>query len=266
MGFLDFAGSTVVHQVGGILALIGAIIVGPRVGREFGSPPAPSNLMLATLGTFILWFGWYGFNVGSTLGASNPNIMGLVAVNTTLAPSAGALAAMLMIYFRTQKWDLGYMLNGSLAGLVGITAGCAFVNPLGALAIGLTAGVVVVLAIDAVEAAKIDDAVGAFAVHGACGMLGTLAIGFWGVPALTGGAGGLFMGGGIDQLVVQAIGVIGVTVWCVVTGTAMWLLVKALGILRISSEAEAIGIDMYEHNASLYADILPVASTEAAGD
>src|SRR5690606_19848573 len=146
LGFLDFAGSTIVHQTGGFIALMGAIIVGPRVGRVFGKPPAPSNLMMATLGTFVLWFGWYGFNVGSTLGASDVNALGLVAVNTTLAACAGSIAAMFYAY-TTQggKWDLSLILNGSLAGLVGITAGCAFVSPVSSIIIGLLAGVLVVV-------------------------------------------------------------------------------------------------------------------------
>ncbi|MEL7436528.1 MAG: ammonium transporter, partial [Chloroflexota bacterium] len=122
LGMVDFAGSTIVHQTGGVIALIGAAIVGPRVGREWGSPPKPSNLMLASLGTFVLWFGWYGFNVGSTLAASDVHLMGLVAVNTTLAAAASAVTAMGFVYARTGKWDMGFILNGSLAGLVGITA------------------------------------------------------------------------------------------------------------------------------------------------
>src|SRR5690606_15317433 len=154
LGFLDFAGSTIVHQTGGFIALVGAMIVGPRVGRVFGQPPAASNLMMATLGTFVLWFGWYGFNVGSTLEATNPNALGLVAINTTLAGAAGSIGAMLFAYFtKGGKWDLGFILNGALGGLVGITAGCAFVSPVASIIIGLTAGVVVVLTVGAVEAA-----------------------------------------------------------------------------------------------------------------
>ncbi len=265
-GFIDFAGSTIVHQFGGIIALVGAIIVGPRVGRVFGNAPSPSNFGLAALGTFILWFGWYGFNVGSTLAASNVNIMGLVAVNTTLAASAGALGAMMFIYFRTGKWDLGFILNGSLAGLVGITAGCAFVSPVAAILIGITAGVVVVLAVDAVEMAKIDDAVGAFAVHGACGALGSLAIGFWGIPELTETAGGLFMGGGFALLGTQLYGVVIVAVWATVTGVLMFGALKAAGLLRMPTGADEVGIDAYEHGASIYGDILPIPSAEPAGD
>ncbi len=268
-GFVDFAGSTVVHQTGGVIALVGAIMVGPRVGRVFGSPPKPSNLGLAALGTFILWFGWYGFNVGSTLAASDMNAIGLVAVNTTLAAAAGALSAMFFVYIRSGKWDLPFILNGSLAGLVGITAGCAVVSPMDSLIIGLTAGVVVVLAIDAVEAAKVDDAVGAFAVHGACGMLGSLAIGFWGIESLTvalGGKGaGLFMGGGVDQLISQFVGVAGIGIWSAVTAIVMFGALKAFGLLRIPDKAAEMGIDAYEHGASVWPDVLPFGDEVPAG-
>jgi len=264
-GFLDFAGSTIVHQFGGIIALMGAIFVGPRVGRVFGTPPRPSNMGLAAIGTFILWFGWYGFNVGSTLAASDVNIMGLVAVNTTLAAAGGSLGAMFFAYSRTGKWDLGFILNGSLAGLVGITAGCAFVTPLAAILIGLTAGVVVVVSVSLTERAGVDDAVGAFAVHGACGALGSLAIGFWGVPALTGTAGGLLMGGGFGLLGIQLLGVLVVTVWAVVTGAIMFGALRALGLLRMDDKAAQFGIDVYEHGATVWPDILPVPEEGLAG-
>ncbi|MAS35090.1 MAG: ammonium transporter [Anaerolineaceae bacterium] len=266
MGFLDFAGSTVVHQTGGFIALVGAFIVGPRVGRVFGKPPAPSNLMLATLGTFVLWFGWYGFNVGSTLGASDVNALGLVAVNTTLAACMGAVAAMFFAYFtKGGKWDLGLILNGSLAGLVGITAGCAFVSPISSLIIGLIAGIVVVLVVNIVEAAKIDDAVGAFAVHGACGMWGTLAIGLFAIPELTGGSAGLLAGGGVAQLITQATGVIAVAVWATVTSAIMFSVLKAVGVLRMPAKADEIGIDVYEHGAVVMPDLLPMTDGPIAG-
>lgn len=265
-GFIDFAGSTIVHQFGGIMALMGAIFLGPRVGRVWGRSPRPSNMALAAMGTFILWFGWYGFNVGSTLEATDPNQLGLVAVNTTLAAAAGALGAMFFQYMRTGHWDLAFILNGSLAGLVGITAGCAYVTPIAAIIIGLTAGVVVILSVEALERAKIDDAVGAFAVHGACGMLGSLAIGFWGVPALTETAGGLFMGGGFDLLGAQILGVVGVTVWAAATGGAMFATLNAMGILRMPTAAEAVGIDAYEHNASVWPDVLPIGEEAHAGE
>jgi Amt family ammonium transporter len=218
--------------------------------------------MLATLGTFILWFGWYGFNVGSTLAASDVNALGLVAVNTTLAACMGAVAAMFFAYF-TQggKWDLGFILNGSLAGLVGITAGCAFVSPVASMIIGLMAGILVVLVVKAVEAAKIDDAVGAFAVHGACGMLGSLSIGLFGLPALTGTAGGVFVGGGFEQLGAQILGVAAVAIWATVTSFIMFSVLKALGLLRMPAAADAIGIDAYEHGASVMPDLLPLPGT-----
>jgi ammonium transporter, Amt family len=259
-GFLDFAGSTVVHQVGGVLALVGAFMLGARPGVDPKNPPPAHNLGLASMGMFILWFGWYGFNVGSTLDASDPGLMGLTAVNTTLAASAAALMTMLFMYLRSGKWDLSYMLNGALAGLVAITASCAFVAPGSALIIGVAAGIVVVLAVDAVRAAGIDDAVGAFAVHGACGMLGSLSIGFLGLEGLTDGAGaGLLMGGGFGLLSAQILGVVSVLAWTAITAFIMFGALKALGILRISDRAEIIGIDSYEHGASTWPDILPPA-------
>lgn len=273
-GFVDFAGSTIVHMTGGVVAIIGAYMVGPRVGRVFGAPPRPSNMALAAIGTFILWFGWYGFNVGSTLAASDPSALGLVAVNTTLAACAGAIAAMSYQYFRTGKWDLGFILNGSLAGLVGITAGCASVAPTGALIIGLLAGVLVVVVVSIVESLKIDDAVGAFAVHGACGAFGTLMIGVLGVGDLivanngVEGVAGILMGGGATLLISQAVGVIGVAVWVTVTSVLMFGALKAAGLLRMHSEAEEIGIDAYEHGATLWPNVLPLGepSTDGGAD
>ncbi len=269
-GYIDFAGSSIVHMVGGIIALMGAAIVGPRVGRVWGSPPAASNLMMATLGTFILWFGWYGFNVGSTLVATDTNALGLVTVNTTLAACIGAISAMTVGYiFKGGKWHLGLILNGSLGGLVGITAGCAVVNPLGALLIGTMGGVLVVFVPDIIERVKIDDAVGAFAVHGACGAMGTLAVGFLGngplVEALGGTGAGLLMGGGVDQLIVQVVGVGAITVWTTVTSILMFAAIKALGVLRMPEKADAVGIDVYEHGASVMPDVLPMPEPGMAG-
>lgn len=270
-GFVDFAGSTIVHMTGGVIAFIGAFMVGPRAGRIFGAPPRPSNMALAALGTFILWFGWYGFNVGSTLSATDPNALGLVAVNTTLAAAMGALAAMLFQYFRTQKWDLGFILNGSLAGLVGITAGCASVAPIGAIIIGGLAGIVVVLAVSFTESIKVDDAVGAFAVHGVCGAFGTIMIGFLGVGELIAvnngveGVAGILMGGGATLLISQVVGVIGVIVWAGVTSVLMFGALKAAGILRMHSEGEEVGIDAYEHGATLWPNVLPLGEPSLDG-
>ncbi|MDE2949729.1 MAG: ammonium transporter [Chloroflexota bacterium] len=255
-GFIDFAGSTIVHMTGGVVALVGAYMLGPRAGRVFGRPPEASNLGIAALGTFILWFGWYGFNVGSTLGANDPNTMGLVAVNTTLAAAAGALGAMFYKYMRTESWNMSFILNGSLAGLVGITAGCASVTPLAALVIGLLSGAVVVIAVTTVERMKIDDAVGAFSVHGACGAFGTLMIGIVGSSAL--GAPSLLDGGTLDTLGVQVVGVAVVAIWTTVTSFLMFGALRAVDILHVAPEADRIGIDAYEHHASVWPNILPL--------
>ncbi len=264
-GFIDFAGSTIVHMTGGIVALVGAYMVGPRAGRIFGRPPAASNLAIASLGTFILWVGWYGFNVGSTLGASDPNQLGLVAVNTTLAAAAGALGAMFFKHYRTQGWNVSFILNGSLAGLVAITAGCAVVTPIASIVIGLLAGVLVVLAVTAVERLKIDDAVGAFSVHGACGAFGTLMIGIVGsetlMTALLGSetpVQSLLDGGSFETLVTQVIGVVAVAVWVGITSFIMFAALNAVNILHVDPEADRIGIDAYEHHASVWPNVLPL--------
>ena len=260
-GFVDFAGSTIVHMTGGIVALVGAYMLGPRAGREWGRPPEASNLGIAALGTFILWFGWYGFNVGSTLGAGDVNQLGLVAVNTTLAAAAGALGAMFLKHWLTGGWNMSFILNGSLAGLVGITAGCAFVTPIGAVVIGVLSGVVLVYSMRFVESVKIDDAVGAFSVHGACGAFGTLMIGIIGSQALL-GQGSLLDGGGIDLLVTQLTGVVGVAVWVGVTSFIMFYILNAINVLHVDPEADRIGIDAYEHHASVWPNVLPLREDE----
>ena len=259
-GFLDFAGSTIVHMTGGIVALMGAWVLGPRAGRVFGRPPEASNLAIASLGTFILWVGWYGFNVGSTLGASDVNQLGLVAVNTTLAAAAGALGAMFHKYWLTGSWNVSFILNGSLAGLVGITAGCAFVTPIGAIVIGALSGAVLVISIRIVEGMKIDDAVGAFSVHGACGAFGTLMIGIIGASAL--GAPSLLDGGTLDTLISQIVGVAGVAVWVGVTSFIMFRALDSLGVLHVAAEADRIGIDAYEHHASVWPNVLPLRESD----
>ena len=259
-GFIDFAGSTIVHMTGGIVALTGAYVLGPRAGRVFGRPPAASNLALASLGTFVLWFGWYGFNVGSTLAADNVNQMGLVAVNTTLAAAAGALGAMFHTYFVTKTWNVSFILNGSLAGLVAITAGCAAVTPINAVIIGLLSGVVLVISIGVVESLKIDDAVGAFSVHGACGAFGTLMIGIVGSSAL--GAPSLLDGGTLDTLGSQIIGVAVVAIWVTVTSFIMFRVLNSMEVLHVDPEADRIGIDAYEHHASVWPNVLPLREPE----
>ncbi|TAF09389.1 MAG: ammonium transporter [Nostocales cyanobacterium] len=259
MGFLDFAGSAVVHSVGGWTALVGAYLLGPRPGRPaWGTLPPAHNLGLAALGTMILWFGWYGFNPGSTLSTGNTGLIGLVILNTTLGAGGGALSALFYQYFRSGKWDLVYCLNGSLAGLVGVTAGCAFILPWAAVLIGLTGGILVVLGIDLIEAMHIDDPVSAFAVHGINGMMGTLAIGFLGQKELTGGKAGLLLGGGFDLLGVQILGIVAIGAFSVAFAFLMFSGLKAIGKLRVDPEADKIGIDSYEHGATVWPDVYAV--------
>jgi Amt family ammonium transporter len=264
--FRDFAGSTVVHTIGGVLALTGAIALGPRLGRVFkrdgGGMPPGHNMTLAALGGIILWFGWYGFNPGSTLSAMDFEGIGRIATNTTLAACAGSLVAIAWVYPRSKKFDVGISINGLLAGLVAITCPCYWVSPAGAIAIGAVAGAVVVLAVDFTEWIRVDDPCGAFAVHGACGIWGTLslglfAVGNYGVPGPTGPDSstvvkGLFYGGGIHQLWAQFIGSLTITLATLGAGLALMYLVKLTRTLRISEEGELEGLDIHEHGAPAY--------------
>ncbi|MFZ4814731.1 MAG: ammonium transporter [Phototrophicaceae bacterium] len=275
-GFHDFAGSNVVHTVGGVIALVGAIILGPRTIRkgpngEWVPLPRPHNMALATIGTMILWFGWYGFNPGSTLGAIGyEGLMGLTVLNTTLGASAAVMVTTIFVYFRSGKWDLAASLNGSLAGLVGVTAGCGFIAPWAAVVIGLVAGILVIVAADFIESLKIDDPVGAFAVHGACGIFGTIAVGLFAQPQLlfngpfaAGGAyagqGGLFITGDWNLLIAQLIGSGSTILWSVVTAVIMFGALNAIKRLRVNAKADEVGIDVYEHGASAWPDVLPVS-------
>ncbi|PZU97076.1 MAG: ammonium transporter [Pseudanabaena sp.] len=267
LSFHDFAGDAAVHTVGGCTALVGAYLLGPRPNRVWGQMPPAHNLGYATIGTMILWFGWYGFNCGSTLSMDNTGLIGLIAVNTTIAASTGAVSALLYIYFRIRQWHLFCALNGSLAGLVGVTAGCAYVMPWAAALIGLVAGVVVLVVVDVIEWFEIDDPVGAFAVHGACGMLGIIAVGLFGHPALTiNQKAGLFLGGGFDLLGVQLGGEAAIVVFVVIFSFAMFIPLKALGILRVNEEADLIGIDVYEHGASAWPDVYPIDGSQFDDD
>jgi len=265
--FRDFAGSTVVHTVGGVLALCGAIALGPRIGRRFkrdgGAFMVGHDMTIAAIGGIILWFGWYGFNPGSTLSAMDLEGIGRVAANTTLAACAGCLVGLAFMYFRTKKWDPGLTINGFLAGLVAVTAPCYWISPLGAIIIGGIAAIICVLVIDLVEYIRVDDPIGAVAVHGACGIFGTIAVGLFatgdfGVPGPTGAdlsggtVEGLFYGGGTDQLVSQLIGSAFVTVVVLVAGLALMFGIKALGQLRLPEAEELEGIDIVEHGAPAY--------------
>ena len=257
LDFHDFAGSTVVHGVGGIAALVGAWLLGPRFGR-FGKDGAPHviaghNMPLVGMGVFILWFGWFGFNAGSTLGFDEPDVVARVAINTTLAPSAGAIAAMFTAWAWWGKPDLTVALNGALAGLVGITAPCAVVSPAAALFIGLIAGILVVFGIDWMNRLRIDDPVGAVPVHGLCGIWGTLAVGLFGQAGLGSPSDGLLYGGGFGQLGIQCLGVLACYAFA---GIAMFLVFKFIDVtvgLRVSHETELRGLDLDEHGMESYA-------------
>lgn len=268
-GFFDFAGSNVVHTVGGVIALVGAWMLGPRKGKVWGQAIPAHNLGLALIGTMILWFGWYGFNPGSTLGAVGAaGTIGIVTLNTTLGAGAGSLSAMFFQYYRTGKWDLTACLNGSLAGLVAITGGCAFVGFPAAIIIGTVGGILLLLWGDLLEKVKIDDAVGASSVHLACGVWGIVAIGLFAEPSLTpfaanvkSGLGGILVAGGsADILITQIIGSAATIVWCAVTSVIMFGALKAIGHLRVNPKAEMDGnsIDNFEHGQSVWPDVMPL--------
>jgi len=251
---IDFAGSTVVHSVGGWISLAGAMLIGPRLGKyapDGMSRAIPGhNLPLVALGVFILWFGWFGFNPGSTTTATG-NI-GLIAVTTNLAGCAAALTAMLTTWMRYGKPDVSMSLNGVLAGLVAITAGCANVSPMGAIIIGLCAGILVVLSVEFVDKVlKIDDPVGAISVHGVCGSFGTLMVGLFASPDFGGGA-GLLYGGGLAQFISQAIGVGAVFLWAFGAGYISFLLLKITTGIRVTEEEELKGLDITEHGSEAY--------------
>ncbi len=255
LGFHDFAGSTVVHSVGGWAALAGAIILGPRIGKyvkKDGKVTTKAimghNLPLAALGVFILWFGWYGFNAGSTLSGTDVS-MAHVAVTTTLAASAGALLAMITVWILSGKPDVSMSLNGALAGLVGITAPTAVVSPGAAIIIGAIAGILVVLSVEFIDKVlHIDDPVGAVSVHGVCGVWGTLAVGIFGDLDAIGA--GLTRGG---QIGVQALGAAAVFVWAFGLAFILFLVVKKTFGLRVTEKEELTGLDIDEHGTEAYA-------------
>jgi len=261
LGMIDFAGSTVVHSVGGFSALAGAILLGPRLGKynkDGSSNAIPGhNIAIAALGVFILWFGWFGFNPGSTLSASSPAIS-IIAVNTAIAAAAGALSAMVFVWIRYKKPDASMTLNGALAGLVAITAGCAVVSPVSAIVIGLIGGVIVCVSIDLLDKKfHVDDPVGAVSVHGVTGVFGTLAVGFFAqekYALLAGydGVNGLFFGGGGNLLLIQFTGVISVVAWTFGTMFLVFFIMKKLNALRVSREEELKGLDIEEHGMEAY--------------
>lgn len=254
-GFVDFAGSSVVHSVGGWAALVGAIMVGPRIGKykDGISQAIPGhNLLLGALGVMILWLGWFGFNGGSQLAfgsADDVKAVGSILITTNLAAAAGAASALLYTWLRYGQPDISMTLNGALAGLVCITAGCAAVTPGAAVIMGLIAGVVVVMSITFIdEKLKIDDPVGAVSVHGVCGALGTLLVGVFATD------GGLINGGGFSLLSVQAVGVLAYGAWAVVMAFIVLKVLKITIGLRVSEKEEIEGLDKAEHGIGVYND------------
>lgn len=250
-GFNDFAGSSAVHAMGGFAALAAAIVLGPRIGKYQAngkSNPIPGhNLPLAAVGGFILWFGWFGFNPGSTLSAvGNWELIGTVVTNTFLASAAGGVSTMLYTYFRYGQIDITMAINGVLAGLVAITAGCNVVDANSALIIGLIAGVLVDVAVLYIDKIKIDDPVGAIAVHGVNGLFGTIAVGFFASES------GLFFGGGADLLITQVLGVLAIGSFSfIVTYVLMFILKKTIGI-RVTPIEERAGIDAVSFGVEAY--------------
>lgn len=254
LGFHDFAGSSIVHSVGAWVGLAGAAMIGPRIGKynKQGKPNAipGHNLLLGALGVFILWFGWFGFNPGSQLAASgteNAVAIGHIAVTTNLAAAAGAIAAMMVSWFRYKRPELSFSLNGALAGLVAITAGTNVVDPVGAVLIGAMAGIILPFAVEFFDrVVKVDDPVGAVSVHGVSGAFGTLMVGLFSTEK------GLFYGGGWHQLGIQALGVVVFFVWAFGTGLILFYILKKAKILRVSRRVEEEGLDIYEHGETAY--------------
>ncbi len=256
-GFIDFAGSSIVHSVGAWAGLVGAYLLGPRIGKFVNgrAQAMPGhNMAIATLGALILWIGWYGFNPGSQLAMDQ--WVPYVAVTTTLAAAGGAIGATVITTIKSGKPDLTMIINGILAGLVSVTAGCGNLTMSGAWLAGLVGGGIVVYSVAALDSLRIDDPVGAFSVHGVCGIWGTVVVGLWGYDIQGTGAGlGLFTGGGIGQLWIQIVGCIAYAVWTVITCYIAWKVIgAAFGGIRVSEADEKIGLDISEHGIEAYPD------------
>mgnify|MGYP002516205312 FL=1 len=269
LGFHDFAGSAAIHSVGGITALIGAIMVGPRLGKyvkdkagkvkKVNAIPGHS-ITLGALGCFILWFGWYGFNGAA---AWDGNSLASIFVTTTIAPAVATCTTMLYTWFKNGKPDVSMCLNGSLAGLVGVTAGCDAVDALGSAIIGIVSGILVVVVVEVLDLKlHIDDPVGAVGVHLANGVWGTLAVGLLANPDAPAGLEGLFYTGSFKLLGIQTLGIIAILAWTAVTMTLTFFIIKKTVGLRVSKEEEIKGLDSTEHGlASAYADFLPAVES-----
>lgn len=266
LGYVDFAGSSVIHMVGGIASVIGAAMLGPRIGKYTKGKDGKvvvnafpgHSLTLGALGCFILWFAWYGFNGAA---ASDPTQLAQILGTTTIAPAVATFACMIFTWIRNGAPDVSMCLNASLAGLVGITAGCANVDAVGATIIGLVDGILVVIAVEFIDQKlKIDDPVGAVAVHGCNGLWGTVAVGLFDYNN------GVFYGGGFHQLGVQVLGVVCIAAYTAVAMTIVFTILKHTIGLRVSAEEEIMGLDIAEHDlASAYADFLPISATTMGG-
>ena len=277
--FHDFAGSTVVHTIGGTIALAGSIVLGPRIGRTFkrdgGGPMLPHDLVIACTGGLILWFGWYGFNPGSSLSAIDFSGIGRISANTTLAACAAGLSAMFVAFPLTKKWDLGFTVNGFLAGLVAITCPCYWVTPTGAVILGAVAGALVVAGVEFLEYIRIDDPIGAVPVHMFCGIWGTWSLGLFasGSYGATGPTGadtssplkGLFYGGGFKLLEAQIIGNAIITLSTFALAMGLMYAVHLTGTLRVSREGELEGLDIHEHGIPAYPEYALVPGAAPAG-
>lgn len=256
LGFADFAGSTVVHTTGGAIAFIGATILGARIGK-YNPDKTPNvlaghNIPLAALGVFILWFGWFGFNPGSTLSVANGDLIATVALNTNIAAAAGGITAMFLVWILFGKPDASMTMNGFLGGLVAITAPCAYVHPLSALVIGIVAGILVVIGVYLLDKIRVDDPVGAVAVHGINGIWGTLSVGIFGLQAMGLPYGGLIEGKGFTQLGIQLLGSMSVILFAMVSLGIVFLIIKKFKALRVSREEELKGLDLEEHGMESY--------------
>ena len=252
LGMLDFAGSAVVHSLGGWAALAAVLVLGPRTNRFYKDGSASvmpgHNLPLAALGAFILWFGWFGFNPGSTLSGLDANIAE-IAVNTNLSAAAGGTMATLFTLKKFGKADPSMAINGVLGGLVAITAGCAYVEPVSSLVIGAIAGLLIVIAVPFFDSLHADDPVGAIAVHGACGTFGTIAVGIFATQ------GGFLYGGGFHLLLVQTLGVLCISLWGFGSTYAVFYILKKTVGIRVDTDAESLGLDLSEHGIASYNEL-----------
>ncbi len=265
MGFWDFAGSTVVHSLGAYVGLMGTLFLGARRGKSFGknAQGIPGHSMtIAALGTFILWLGWFGFNPGSTLSGMAAADISLIMVNTNLAACAGAFVALALGWWQSGVPQLPWAFNGTLAGLVAITAPCAWVTPWESIIIGAIGGAVMYVGVYLLERLKVDDPVGAVPVHGFGGVWGTLAVGIF-ANSTTGGPVGLLHGGGLDQLGTQAVGVIVVAAFVLSSAAVMFAVIRATIGLRVPAQAEVLGLDIYEHGLVTYPEFTNAFSVPA---